>query len=133
MQLGAESDGVTTSTSSVATAALDTVTSLSNGVLTDRHVPSAIVLAKRQGTEALTVPTAAASTTADVATSSPTSTATLAADPSTSLVAGSDGSSDTQPQDGTLVQAGPYSCTSSVDLALLTSILSAHFVCSRVS
>lgn len=92
---------------------------------TSTSVATSTSVEKRQ--DATLSESSAAATTVTASTSMVT-TATLAANPVTTSVVGGSQPSDSTVAGGTVIQAGPYSCTKSTDWTLLVNILSAHMV-----
>ncbi|KAF2213287.1 hypothetical protein CERZMDRAFT_96948 [Cercospora zeae-maydis SCOH1-5] len=86
----------------------------------------ALLLRQRQNDEALTPSTPPATTVTE--SDSISTTATLLANPTSTSLGGDTEPLDPNAEDGTLIRAGPYSCTTSTDFALLVSIISAYMV-----
>ncbi|KAM3423801.1 hypothetical protein BST61_g1203 [Cercospora zeina] len=86
----------------------------------------ALLLQERQNDEALTPSTPPATTVTE--SGSISTTATLLANPTAPSLGGNPEPSEPNAEDGTLIRAGPYSCTTSTDFALLVSIISAYMV-----
>ncbi|GIZ37194.1 hypothetical protein CKM354_000065100 [Cercospora kikuchii] len=125
VELGGSGESLTSSASLAATPSAGLSRRLAaadNGA--GRDVP--LLLQQRQNDEALNPSTPPATTV--TASDTISSTATLLSNPTSPATGGIFEPTDPDAGDGTLIQAGSYSCTTSTDFALLISIISAHIV-----